>query len=439
MNSTAALDRNPAVALRERLRAFGGSLGVRRSLVLAVAMVLAGGLDYGLNVLAGRWLAPAEYGVFVAVAAILQVLVYLTNTIRNVVAFYTAEISAAAGSRGSVGAFLHRAWSWGWRWGLAGAALMAVLSPALARLLRLPNAWPLWAACPAVLLFFTRTVTDGTLQGIQAFTGFGLVQVSQSLFRVLIAGALIWLGYQASGAILALPIACTLALAIALWLLRPHFRDRHRSIQRPVSWHYSAYTLLGLGVFALLTNMDAIFVKRFFDPQVAGNYGPVVTLAKIGLFLPLAMGIVLFPKVTKRVAAGRNPRPILLLALAGTLLPGLILSSACFLFPGQLVRVLFTSAYRNPGIVLGIATFATTLYAGLNIWLNYALSLERPAFVYALAGVLLWQAVGMFLFGRENLVAMTLTMVSAGVVGNLAGFVTTWSFVPKPAVAGAAS
>jgi O-antigen/teichoic acid export membrane protein len=423
--------------MKERLRAFWGSPGVRRSLLLAGAMVLAGGLDYALNVLAGRWLVPAEYGVFVAVAAILQVLVYLTNSIRNVVAFYTAEISAAAGSRGGVGAFLHRAWNWGWRWGLAGAAVGAVLSPVVARSLRLPSVWPLWAACPAVLLFFTRTVTDGALQGIQAFGGFGLVQVSQAFFRILIAAALIWLGYQATGAILALSIACVLSLAIALWLLRPHFRDRHQPVDRPVSWHYSAYTLLGLGVFAMLTNMDAIFVKRFFDPQVAGNYGPVVTLAKIGLFLPLALGIVLFPKVTKRAAAGRNPRPILLLALSGTLLPGLALSAMCFLFPGPFVRVLFTGAYRNPGIVLGLATLAATFYAGLNIWLNYALSLERPIFVYALVGVLLWQAIGMVVFGRDNLVSMTLTMVSAGIVGNLAGFATTWSFVPKPAVVGA--
>jgi len=68
----------------------------------------------------------------------------------------------------------------------------------------------------------------------------------------------------------------------------------------------------------------------------------------------------------------------------------------------------------------------------LNIWLNYALSLERPAFIYALVGVLVWQGVGMFLFGRESLVHMTLVMVSAGVTGNLAGFITNWYIVPAP-------
>jgi hypothetical protein len=50
-------------------------------------------------------------------------------------------------------------------------------------------------------------------------------------------------------------------------------------------------------------------------------------------------------------------------------------------------------------------------------------------FIYALVGVLLWQGLGMFLFGRESLVHMTLVMVSAGAMGNLAGFITNWHTV----------
>jgi ABC-type xylose transport system permease subunit len=95
------------------------------------------------------------------------------------------------------------------------------------------------------------------------------------------------------------------------------------------------------------------------------------------------------------------------------------------------VRIIFTNAYANPGIILGLASLAASLNAALNVWLNYALALERPAFIYALLGVLLWQGLGMFLFGRDSLVHMTLVVVSAGVVGNLVGFVTNWYTVPE--------
>src|SRR5208337_4501996 len=204
------------------------SVGLRQSLVLTPAMVLAGGLDYAVNVLAGRWLLPVEFGIFVCVAAILQVLVYLAIAIRNVVAFYTAELSAESDSVNQVGAFVQRAWRWAWQWGLMATALAILISPFLARLLRLPNPWPLWAASPVVLLFFVRPVTDGALQGMQAFAGFGVVQVTQSVLRLLFAAGLIWLGCQAVGAIAALPLACAVVLMLGLWWLRPISRPAAR-------------------------------------------------------------------------------------------------------------------------------------------------------------------------------------------------------------------
>jgi hypothetical protein len=101
----------------------------------------------------------------------------------------------------------------------------------------------------------------------------------------------------------------------------------------------------------------------------------------------------------------------------------------------MIVRTIFTAAYTNPGIVLGIANLAASSYAGLNIWLNYALSLKRLSFIYILAGVLLCQGAGMYLFGRDSLVHMTVVMAVCGLFGNLAGFATTWSTAKVPEMA----
>lgn len=407
------------------------SEGFRHGLVMSAAMILAGVLDYVVNVLAGRWLVPVEYGIFVSIAAILQIVLYVSIAIRNVMAFYSAELSIQSNSGMRLGAFVRRAWRWGWQWGLAAMLVMAVISPPLAHVLQLPNSWSLWAASLMVFVLFLRPITDGALQGMQEFTALGLVQVTQAFARLVLAVALIWMGFQAVGAIIALPFAGAIALVLALWFLRPQFKSPRGDARRALSWHYSISTLVGLAGFGLLTNLDALFVKRFFNPHVAGNYGPVVTLAKITLFLPLAMGMVLFPKATQRQATGRDARPILLLALAAAVVPGLVLSTICFLFPGVLVKTIFTSAYDNPGIVLGLANLAASLYAGLNIWLNYALSRERPSYIYAIIGILCWQALGMYMFGRESLVYMTAVMVSSGLLGNLAGFIMTWSAAPK--------
>jgi O-antigen/teichoic acid export membrane protein len=173
--------------------------------------------------------------------------------------------------------------------------------------------------------------------------------------------------------------------------------------------------------------MDALIVKRLFSPEVAGNYAPIVTLGKMNLFVPLAMGLVLFPKATQRVADGRDPRPILLLALAATLLPGLALTAVFYLFADLIVPLLFTDAYASLGLILPLVGLATTLYAGLNIWLNYALSLKRQAFVYGLGVVVVLQIMGMSV--STSLINFALVMVTAGLLGNIVGFLTTWRIV----------
>jgi O-antigen/teichoic acid export membrane protein len=184
--------------------------------------------------------------------------------------------------------------------------------------------------------------------------------------------------------------------------------------------------LLGLLAFALLTNVDAIAVRRFFGDVVAEAYGPVVTLGKINLFVPLGIGLVLFPKATQRHAAGRDARPVLLLALAATLLPGLLLTAAYFLWPAEIVRLVFGSAYADPGVVLGLVGLATTLYAGVNIWLNYALSLERRGYVIALVVIVLLLVAGMVIEHRQ-LEVITLMMVTAALVANLAGAILLYT------------
>lgn len=404
--------------------------GALQSAVLGGFMLAAGALDYGVSVVAGRSLGPVDFGVFISVTALVQILLSLSMGIRIVVAYYTAESAAAPGAEARVRAFLRAAWRWSLGWGLLATLAIAAVGPALARSLRMPDATAIWAASLMAAALFMRQTTFGALQGLQSFTALGVVQVVRGGARLLLTAGLIGLGMGATGAILAQPLACLLIVAIGVWLLRDRlFHQEARPVA--VSWHYSVSTVVGLLVFGLLTNIDAVFVKRFYDPAVAGNYGPVVTLERIGIFLPSAIGFVLLPKVAGRTAAGRDPRPILFLSLAAAILPGLLLVPVYLVAPGAVVRAVFGRVYADPGVVLGLIGLAAALAAGVNIWLDYALSLQRKAYVYWLAAVVVLQAAGMYAFGRDGLVRMATVVVAGGLAANVAGYLTTCLPAPR--------
>lgn len=392
---------------------------------MTVAMVIAGGFDALVSILSGRWLSKEQFGIFVAVTALLQVLVQVTNVIRTVVAYYTAEFTALPDSLALIRTFFQRSWRWSWRWGAVATIVLALLSLPIARFMKIDSVLPLIAASFTVLMLFVRPVTDGTLQGIQQFIGLSSVQVLQSVLRLIFAAILILFGWQAFGALLALPLATTSALVVAVLFLRPYFRRTHISAQVPqISLRYTTFTLIGLLSFALLVNVDAIAVKRFFSEAAAGDYGTVVTLGKINLFATLGIGMVLFPKATQRETVGKDSRPVLVLALAATLLVGLVLTAAYLFASGQIITTIFSDSYSDPGIVLAMVGAATTLYAAISIWLNYALSINRHSFVIALAILVIFLILAM-LFFHESLVQIATIMIATGIGGNIAGALTT--------------
>ncbi len=407
----------------DRLVALARSRDALDGVVMAGATVVAGGFDYLVLVAAGLLLTDMEAIAFLAVMNVLKIAEQLTWVIRNVVAYYSAELAILPDATSRIGAFLRGRWRWAWQWGLITAVLFALFSPITSKVINVPTTGALVAASLALLLFFLRPVTDGALQGTQNFWGLGGVAIVQAVARFALTLGLIWLGLNLVGAVLALPIASGLALILALWLLRPFFRASKIENVQKVSLSYSLLTLVGLGSFALLVYADAILVNRLLPAALAVQYTPVNILARMNLFVPLAIGMVLFPKATQRHAQGKDARPHLLLALAATLIPGMVLTAVYFLFPAFLTNLVFRGQYPDPGTLLGLVGLATTLFAGINIWLNYALSAEKRPFVILLVLIVTAQIAAIALY-PANLQTVALIMVGAGLLGNLAGAVT---------------
>lgn len=403
-----------------RVKALLTSADARDGVVMSIATIVAGGFDYLVLVVAGLLLSDPAAIAFLAVMNLLKILEQVTWVIRNVVAYYTAELAIQTDAQGRIGQFVINRWRWAWRWGVLAAVLFGLSAPLINRLINANSTLVVVVAGVALLFFFVRPVTDGTLQGVQNFLGLGSVVVLQALLRFGLTAVLIWSGLELVGAVLALPLASGLALLLAFWLLRPYFHALSGASAPKISFSYSTLTFVGLLAFAVLVYSDAILVNRLFPEAVATQYTPVNVLARINLFVPMALGMVLFPKAAQRQALGQDARPMLLLALAATLLPGFALTAVYFLVPEWIVMLVFRGQYANPGALLGWVGLATTLFAGVNIWLNYALSLGRQPFVFLLAIIALTQ-IGAVLLLDHTLITMALVLTVAGLLANLTG------------------
>lgn len=408
-----------------RLRAILRSADALDGLIMATASLLSGLFAYLVLVAASLLLPESEAIAFLAVMNMLKIAEQILWVLRNVMAYYMAELAIGSEAKPRMAVFFRQRWRWAWGWGSLATLLFVLAIPWVGRLINVADRGALLAAAAALLMLIIRPITDGALQGSQQFKGLGAITSLQELLRLLLTALFVWLGWGLAGAVGALPVASLVALALALYCLRPLLAAPPSAYTQKVSWPYSILTLLGLGAFALLVYSDAILINRLFPEAVATQYTPANILGRLNLFVPVALGMVLFPKVTQRHALGQDARPYLLLALAATLLPGLLLTTLYFLFPGPLVALIFRGQYADPGVLLGWVGLAVTLFAGVNIWLNYALAVGARPYIFCLVGIVVVQ-IGAIVYGASSLAEVTAVMVAAGVAANLAGLLFAW-------------
>jgi O-antigen/teichoic acid export membrane protein len=380
---------------------------------------LANVLDYGYNVAMGRLLSADGYGIVVALQAVLQIVSVSMVVGSTVVARYVAGFLARE-QREQMRTFVQDGLRSTILWGGVAALLLGLLSRPVARLLQIPTAWPVVAIAIALLPMVVKLMVVGPLQGLQRFNALGVVNVVQAASRFVLGLLLVKLGLDAAGALAALPIGTTITVLLGLALLGGvvwQRTDAAHQVGTAELARYASTTMVGVVSFALLTNVDALVVKHYFDPLDAGHYSMVVTLGKIVIFMPAVFAQVLFPKSAERYVQRRDSSRLLRLSQAATLVPCVGLAGAYLLLPDPILRVVF--GVQNPfsGPVLGLVGLAMSGYALVNVWLNYFLSVEQTRFVYGLLIAVVVQ-IGLLVLFHATLiqVAAVLTLTALGIL-----------------------
>ncbi len=410
-------------ALRARAEAIDAS--ARQGIVLVIAANLAYVLDYLFNFAAGRLLEPESFSIIVSLAGITNVLVVGSRVIQTVVTRYISRFDGESPNSDQIPAFFQTIWRSAWIWGTAVVILMIGLSWPIANWLQIEDVRIVLALSATTILLVVRPVIGGGLQGVQQFAHLGFIQIIQALIRLLLGAALIWLGWGAFGAMVALPIGSLLALLYGVSIIDKRVwrkSDGHHGVTIPELFKYSAYTAVGLLSYAILVNMDAILVRRFFDAAKAGNYGAAVTLGKIVQFMPVAIVLLLFPKAAQMQAANEDPARVLIPALTAVfvLCSGIVIAYS--LFTDLIIQLTVGSQYQVESIVLALLGVGLTLLALANVWLYYFLSIEETTYV-KYVGASIFIQLGIMFFFHDALWQLPAAMVLNGLFLCIVGFI----------------
>lgn len=390
--------------LPSRARA-GAARAMSAAGVMLAATVIANAANYLYSLIMGRQLGPDLFGEFTALLGILMILSIATQSVQTVVARYVTALLREDGPAATLG-FCRRVLGRLTLVGVAGFAIWVPLSWPLSSLLKIDSPWPVMAAGSALILGFSLPVLWGLYQGEQRFRALGSSMVIVSVGRVLVGVPLVALGASVAGAIGALTVSTVAAFAVAY----PSLRGSRRSDERVgpparVLFTYGLSTTGGLAAWTLLTNLDVVFVKALANSTEAGYYGAAATIGKIPLFLPIALGLVIFPKAAARHVAGQDSRLLMRRAGQFVLATSALIVALAAVEGRTTLRLMFGASYMPGDRLVVPVVIAMCCFALANVMLFYYLSVSRMLFPLLLAGAVIVQVVGLSLFASDPLMA----------------------------------
>ena len=390
----------------------------RRALALGLILVgaatlIGNGAAYALSMVAARVLVPAEFGAF---GALLAILVIISTIGIAMQALAARRVAVASGNRAEV----------------EGQALRLSLYLGLVIILGgIIVAWPLSQifAIPILAVVFgiaslgfvvigsaAMGVSQGREEHKRLSAGFIVNGASRAIFGI--AGVVAF--HSVVGATLGILVGCAVGAFIAYRICCPGAWSNTIGAGGAAEFGHVAHALI---VLFTLTNIDILMARIFLSENSSGEYSVGVLLAKIAFFLPNAIIIVLFPKMTTG-----NSRRTVYIATGLTAVVGLLITGFSLVFGDLVIRVLGGVQYVDLGLGTDAWLFALegSAFALVQVLLYARLAAEDKraaasvwiALVVLVAIIALWR--------HADVVQIVTTVVGVSLVLTLIGLVLDW-------------
>ncbi len=226
-------------------------------------------------------------------------------------------------------------------------------------------------------------VFSGIIQGLEMFNWLMFVGIAGGILKLILVFIFLKLGFNVSGALAAFLLSLLAILLLAFIPVRKmiNFKIINDCIRMNELFMYLLPVMLSNFCYLNLVSFDIVLVKYFFSADNAGIYSLGQMLGKIFLFLPGAINVVMFPRVSYLKARNSDTSSTLKRSLiyGGILCAGAIL--VYNLMPDFILRVLVGKA-PSEAVALGrIFGVSMSLFALLYIFISYFLSLKDFRFI----------------------------------------------------------
>lgn len=396
------------------------------------ALALLNGSTYVFHVATSRLLGPAEYGELAALLAVLMVLSVPLGVVQTIVAKRAACSGEKPGPPAAAAELVVVATRAVLPVAVLAALIVAAAAPALESLLR-AGLLPAILLAPYTLLALVGAVPLGVLQGRSRFGALATAMMFGVVVRLGVGVAVVAAGFGVAGAMAAVVLAQAATLGSALALARVPIHGWRGTPESTEGFSREVVpTVLALGSFWLLAELDIVLARHYLDEHASGLYSSAGLVARGVLFVAAAIAVVALPRFVSAAARGEEAirwlrMTLLTVAVLAAVGGGAVVWARELLIPGA-----FGAEYEAAAGLLPVLALVASMLALANVLVYFHVAHGTRAYLFVVAGALAEVALAArFHENGRQLAAIALGVTSAVVVLQLHAAVAAARWKPR--------
>ncbi|VVB80300.1 Polysaccharide biosynthesis protein [uncultured archaeon] len=367
----------------------------RGAIILFITINLFNFLNFLFHFVMGRMLSPAEYGTLAVLMSITYIYSIPSEAIQNLISRYTTTFNIKK-EEGKVKFLMNKAIKKSLKVSLILFIIFGLFSIFLSYFIGV-DFWLIVLSNVIIFGAFIGPVLRGVLQGRKKFSLLGMSLVIESSVKMILAMVLVAIGLKVYGAILGVVLGVFLGMFFAFYFNKDinekkEEKERFEGIYSTSSKYFASM----LFIF-IIFSLDIILAKRFFSPEVAGQYAVLSMLGKMIFLGTAAFGKAMFPISSENTDKNQSSKKLF---IKTSLLVGiccLIAVAVYGLYPELVIKLLYGNQYLAIAPYLIYSGIALSLMAFTNLVLLYGLSTGKIKNTYYL-GIILLIVLGILYF-----------------------------------------
>lgn len=332
----------------------------------------------------GRYLGTSLYSELSAVLSLFLIVSIPTQTVSTMLVRYISKLRAEG---------KNHEMAWLVRTTIVYITIIALITslavfiaiPLLVSYLNLSSDSVLIVLIAGLFVSMLYPIGIGTAQGLQRFGMVGLSNFVGPLGKLFFGVLFVLMGYSVDGAFGGVVVGSVVALVISYISIKDIFHGERQRFDTSELRKYLVPVTIAVLCFTILTNIDTFLARHYLSGTDASLYSAASMLGKIILFLPSAIGMVMFPRISEAHARGQGTYAIMRKSIIWTLAFSGVAALVFLLMPGFVINLLYGSSYLAAAPSLAVLGIAMMLFGLATLFMNFGLATDSNVLIAILA------------------------------------------------------